>query len=79
VDLVELSEAIASQNYRHDQILSNGDRIVIYFPDTQDARQFAGSLLSCGIPRQFQNNKVDAKVSFPETFVDRVLELLRWT
>lgn len=58
-------------------IHSDGDMVTIIFTDGERARSLAGLLLSSGIPRQFLNNVVDARVRFGRSYQDQVVEVLR--
>lgn len=77
MDLASISDALGRSGFEHPMIQSDGDVVTVVFTDVGHARSLAGLLLAEGIPRQFLNNVVDARVKFGRSFQDRVVEVLR--
>lgn len=48
----------------------------VLFHDTQEARLFAGTLMTWGIPRLYINNLINGKVIFQPSFLQRIVGIL---
>lgn len=48
----------------------------VLFPDPQEARLFAGSLMAWSIPRLCINNLINGKVIFQPSFLQRIVGIL---
>lgn len=72
----DLLAKLKNRGYNPETCHSDEMGTSLLFPNAEEGRLFAGSLLTWGIPRIYLNNLVNAKIIFNTEYLHRILEIL---